>query len=128
MCRRRFRASVALLAAALLVLAASACGGSAEAKEDCLNEAYNAAEAAAVARMYDAGMLGSRQQVESELGTPERPGSEYFDSSGHLVPYRQLPDVGHKIQFLLWMNNDDRVSELTREARLQARANTDPDC
>ena len=118
-------ASVAF--AALIV--ASGCGGEdKQAKQQCLDEAYNAAEAAAVARMFDQGKLGSQQKVERELGVPGRPGSDYFDSTGHLIPYRDLPDRAHRIQFLTWMHNDSNVAEKTFDARQAARANASPDC
>jgi hypothetical protein len=120
--------SFAALALAAVVVA-SACGGEdKQAKQRCLDEAYNAAEAAAVGRLYDQGKLGSQKKVERELGVRGRPGSDYFDSSGHLIPYRELPDVAHKIQFLTWMRNDRNVAEKTFEARQAARANAHPDC
>lgn len=122
----RTASTAAAAVAALVVL--SGCSEDKQAKQRCLDEAQNAAEAAAVARMYDAGKLGSRKKVEAELGTPERPGSDYFDSSGHLLPYRRLPSTGHKIQFLLWIRLDSRVAELTYIARTRAIANMHPDC
>jgi hypothetical protein len=126
---RLFRTvSVALVALVALVVASGCSGGDKEAKQRCLDEAYNAAAAAAVARMYEEGKLGSRKKVEAELGVPGRPGSDYFDSEGHLIPYRELPDVAHMIQFLVWMRLDDDVSEKTLAARRAARANAHPDC
>jgi hypothetical protein len=115
----RSRASAlaaALIAAALL----SGCGSDAEAKQDCQRQAYNEAEAAAVARAYDDGKLGSRAKVESELDP------SFFDSSGELISYDEL-DLQHKVQFIAWMTTG-RVGELTFDARQQARANADPDC
>jgi hypothetical protein len=114
--------------AALVVI--TGCGEDKEAKRRCIDEAHNAAEAAVVARFYDQGKLGTRKQVEKQLGgdnTP-RPGSSFFNAQGHLIPYRKLPTIGHKIQFLLWINTNARVYELTREARMRAVANTHPDC
>jgi hypothetical protein len=122
-------ASIAAAAIAALVVV-TGCSEDKQAKQRCLDEAYNAAEAAAVARLYDEGKLGTQKQVEKQLGgnnTP-RPGSSFFNSQGHLIPYRKLPTIGHKIQFLLWINTNPKVYELTRDARLRARANTDPDC
>jgi hypothetical protein len=109
---------------------ATGCSEDKEAKQRCIDEAYNAAEAAVVARFYDEGKLGTRKQVEKELGGnyKPRPGSSFFDSSGHLIPYRRLPTRGHKIQFLVWINTNGRVYEITRVARMRARANTHPDC
>jgi hypothetical protein len=127
-CSRLFRTVRFAALVAALIIASGCSGEDKEAKQRCLDEAYNAAEAAAVAQMYDQGKLGSQQKVERELGVPGRPGSDYFNSEGHLVPYRKLPDVAHKIQFLTWMNNDADVAEKTREARLRARANAHPDC
>jgi hypothetical protein len=119
-----------IVAAALaaLVLGLGCGGGDKEAKQRCFDDAYNAAEAAVVARAYDKGKLGSRKQVEAELGIPERPGSDYFDSEGHLIPYRKLPDDAHKRQFLLWMNADADVDRVTYDARQKAKANARPDC
>ncbi len=119
---RTSRVAVALAGA----LALSACGTDKEAKARCLRDAYNAAEVAAVARMYDEGKLGTRKRVESELGVPGRPGASFFDGSGHLLPYLRL-DVAHKNQLLLWINNG-RVAELTYDERQRARAQTHPDC
>ena len=120
-------ASSAACIAALVV--ASGCGGQdKEAKQRCRDETYNAAEAAAVGRMYDEGKLGSQTEVERELGVPGRPGSDYFDAQGHLIPYRRLPDVAHKIQLLLWIRQDADVAEKTFDARQAARANAQPDC
>lgn len=127
MCSRLSRTgSFGAAALAALVVAAGCSGEDKEAKQRCLDEAYNVAEAAAVARLYDEGKLGSKKKVEAQLGVPGRPGSDYFDSEGHLIPYRELPDRAHKIQFLTWMNND--VAEKTRDARLRAQANAHPDC
>lgn len=126
MSSRLFRTASGSLAA--LVVASGCSGDNKEARQRCLDEAYNAAEAAAVSRMYDQGKLGSQKKVEAELGVPGRPGSDYFDSQGHLIPYRQLPDVAHKIQFLTWMHNDKNVAEKTFEARQAARLNAHPDC
>jgi hypothetical protein len=113
---------------AALVVLAGCSGEDKQAKQACRDEAYNAAEAAAVARLYDQGKLGSQKKVEAELGVPGRPGSGFFDSAGHLIPYRELPDRAHKIQFLTWMHNDARVAEKTFAARQAARANAHPDC
>jgi hypothetical protein len=115
-------------ALAALVVASGCSGDNKEAKQRCFDEAYNAAEAAAVARLYDQGKLGSRMKVERELGVPGRPGSDYFGSAGHLIPYRELPDRAHKVQFLTWIHNDDDVAEKTFDARRAARANAHPDC
>jgi hypothetical protein len=113
-------------AAALVALTVAACGTDKAAKQRCERDAFNSAEAAAVSRLYDAGKLGTRKQVEAELGVPGRPGSSFFNGAGHLRPYRSL-DVAHKNQLVLWMNNG-RVGELTFDARERARARTDPDC
>jgi hypothetical protein len=111
-----------LISAALL----SGCGSDAEAKQDCLRDAYNSAEAAAVARAYEQGKLGSRTKVESELNGPPEGGASFFDDSGQLIPYQRL-DLSHKVQFIAWMTTG-RVGELTFDARERARANADPDC
>jgi hypothetical protein len=116
---RRSRASAlaaALVGAALL----SGCGSDAEAKQECARETYNQAEAAAVARAYDNGRLGTRMKVQSELDP------SFFDSSGDLIPYDEL-DHRHQVQFIAWMTTG-RVGELTFDAREQARADADPDC
>ena len=112
--------------AASVTLALTACSDDSEAKEECLREAYNAAEAAAVVRAYEEGKLGTRKQVESELSGPPGGGASFFDASGHLIPYRRL-DLHHKVQFIVWMNVG-RVARITEDARAQARANADPDC
>ena len=135
MCSRLFRTAKRLFRTAKPVAAAFAalvvlvgCSGEhKQTKQACLDEAYNAAEAAAVARLYYQGKLGSQKKVEAELGVPGRPGSSFFDSQGRLVPYAEL-DRAHKIQFLTWMHNDARVAEKTFEARQAARANANPDC
>lgn len=129
MCSRLSRtASFAAALLAVLVVASGCSGENKQAKQRCLDEAYNAAEAAAVARLYDEGELGSQKKVERELGVPGRPGTDYFDSAGHLIPYRELPDRAHKIQLLTWMHNDNDVAEKTLDARQAARANARPDC
>jgi hypothetical protein len=112
---------ISSIAAALVSAAAlSGCGSDAEAKQDCLRDAYNRAEAAAVARAYDEGKLGSRAKVESELNP------SFFDDSGRLIPYERL-DLEHKVQFIAWMTTG-RVGELTFDARERARATANPDC
>jgi hypothetical protein len=108
------------------VVALSGCGGDKKSKEACLTESYNAAEAAAVAKAYDAGRLGTRKKVESELNAPPGGGASFFDESGHLIPYRKL-DLAHKIQLVAWMSTG-RVGELTFDVRHRARANAHPDC
>jgi hypothetical protein len=123
--RRLLRPSAALLVV-LAVLALTACGSDEQAKSDCRDEAYNAAEAAAVSRAYDAGELGTRKQVETELSGPPGGGASFFDESGRLIPYRRL-DLHHKIQFIAWMTNG-RVATITEEERARARAATEPDC
>ena len=114
--------AAALAGAALL----SGCGSNGQAKDDCRRDAYNTAEAAAVARAYDEGKLGSRKQVESELSGPPGGGASFFDGSGHLLPYPRL-DLAHKVQLVAWMTTG-RVGELTFTARERARANADPNC
>lgn len=128
MCSRLSRTASFAAALAVLVVAAGCSGEDKQAKQRCLDEAYNAAEAAAVARLYDQGKLGSQMKVERELGVPGRPGTDYFDSAGHLIPYRELPDRAHRIQLLTWMHNDNDVAEKTLDARQAARANARPDC
>ena len=108
------------------VLVLSACGTNKQAQENCRINAYNAAELRAVSRLYDAGKLGTQKQIERELGVPGRPGSSFFDRSGHLLPYDRL-DLDHRVQIVLWLNNG-RVARLTYDARKRARARTHPDC
>lgn len=122
MCRRPFLVSFV----AGVTLALSGCSDNSKAKEDCLREAYNAAEAAAVAVAYDEGKLGSRKRVESELSGPPGGGASFFDAAGHLLPYQRL-DVAHKNQFIAWMTVG-RVARITEDERAQARASIDPDC
>jgi hypothetical protein len=121
-CRRLFLASTA----ALLALVLAACSDDSKAERECLHEAYNAAEAAAVGRAYENRKLGTRKQVESELSGPPGGGASFFDDAGHLIPYRRL-DLHHKNQFIIWMRVG-RVATITEDARAQARANADPDC
>jgi hypothetical protein len=110
----------AVAAALVSAVMLSGCGSDAEAKQDCLRDAYNSAEAAAVASAYEDGKLGSRAKVQSELNP------SFFDDSGRLIPYERL-DLQHKVQFIGWMTTG-RVGELTFDARERARANADPDC
>ena len=130
MCTRLSRTANTAAAAIAALVVVTGCSDNKQAKQRCLDEAYNGAEAAAVARLYDAGKLGTQKQVERQLGgsSGPRPGSSFFDSSGHLIPYRKLPTAGHKIQLMLWINTNPKVNEITREARLRARANAHPDC
>jgi hypothetical protein len=119
----RGRTAAASLA---IALALSGCSDNKEAKEDCLRDAYNAAEVSAVVRLYEQGKLGTQKQIEGEMSGPPGGGASFFDDEGHFMPFRQL-DVAHKNQFIAWMTTG-RVGELTFEARERARANADPDC
>jgi hypothetical protein len=119
----RGRAAVAALA---IAVALSGCGGDAEAKEECLNDAYRAAEVSTVIRLYEEGKLGTLEQIEAELSGPPGGGASFFDEDGHFIPWRHL-DLHHKNQFIAWMTTG-RVGELTFEERERARANANPDC
>ena len=119
-----FRLSLISVAVAL---ALSGCGGTNKrAKERCLRDASNRSDEAVVEKRYEAGKLGTRKQIERELGVPGRPGSSFFDANGHLRPYDSL-DLAHKNQLVIWMNTG-RVGELTFDARMRARTELKPDC
>jgi hypothetical protein len=64
----RVRTAAAGLAVGLALSGCS--GGDTEAKEDCFRDAYNAAEARAVVRLYEEGQLGTQRQIESEMTGP----------------------------------------------------------
>jgi hypothetical protein len=121
---RPFLVSWAAIAA--LAVAVSGCGEDAEAKRECLEDAYRAAEVAAVVRLYEQGKLGTQERIESEMDGPPGGGASFFDEEGHFIPFSQL-DLAHKNQFIAWMSTG-RVGELTFEDRERARANARPDC
>src|SRR5262249_50979477 len=92
-------ASVAL--AALAVLAAGCGGTSATDRGMCQGRLLDRANAAAVDRMFAAGKLGTRTQVQQELGRSAsfgytqpkqllRFGAKFFDANGRLKPYDRL--------------------------------------
>jgi hypothetical protein len=109
---------------ALAVALAAGCGGEdAEADPRCLARAYNAAEAAAVAEMYERGELGSEEEVSAVL---EHDGMVFFDDSGRMIPYEQL-DRPVQSQLVAWFSNGP-VGQATEEQRERAVEEADPDC
>jgi hypothetical protein len=117
------RAAASALGALALVL--SACGGEddAQARQACFAEAKNAAEAAAIARLYERGELGPRAQVRRDLSGN---GLRFFDDSGGMIPYPEL-DARERSEFNRWKNSAGYF-EATITAREQARDSADPDC
>jgi hypothetical protein len=79
--------AVALVGAAALVIAG--CGGDdAEERERaaCQARVKNAAEAAAIAKAYERGDLGTQAEVQSHFTPDDR----LFDEQGHMLPYEEL--------------------------------------
>lgn len=115
------------LAAVVLVSFAAGCGGESEeeraARSRCLSQAYNAAEAAAVARMYDAGELGPKARVREQL---DLPGKRFFDARGRMIPYERL-DRMEQTQLVFWFTLGP-IGEATEEAREDAVDRAEPDC
>ena len=113
-------------AAALAVVAlalAAGCGGEEAADPSCLSQAYNAAEAAAVAELYERGELGPKEDVQAQLSYD---GMQFFDGDGGMIPYGRLSRA-ERNQLVAWFSNGP-VSEETEAAREQAVDEADPDC
>jgi hypothetical protein len=120
------RAGRRLGAAATLVLAlafAPGCGGDdAGANDDCVRQARNAAEAAAVADLYERGELGSKEEIQADL---DQEGMEFFDGD-RMIPYEELSQ-DEQNQLVAWFSNGP-ISEETEQERERAAAEVDPDC
>jgi len=109
------------LAALVAALLLSGCGGTDKgALSRCINEYRNAAEAAAVARLYEQGKLGTRAQIEREL---DRSDVTFFDDDGHMLPYLDMTVKARSV-FDYWKGRP-RVFALTNDARQQALARID---
>jgi hypothetical protein len=108
----------------LTVVLGAGCGGEdAAADSRCLAQAYNAAEAAAVAELYESGELGSKANVRSEL---ERGGMRFFDGEDRMIPYDELSSAEQN-QLVAWFSNGP-VGRLTEQERERAVERADPDC
>jgi hypothetical protein len=88
------------LGAGLLV---SGCGGGSKNADNCGAAAFDRADAAVVAKAYDAGKIGTRATVERKLG-----GAAFFTSDDHLKPFLKLTSV-QQGQFDDWMRHDPAV-------------------
>ena len=71
-----------------------------------------------VQRAFSAGQLGSRAQVQRELG---RYGRRFFRADGSMVPYPRL-GVLLQADFNEWMYGNLRVQRITRKAQKRATA------
>lgn len=99
-----------------------ACGGDddGEARQTCIANAENAAAAAVVARMYEQGELGPKEQVQDELG------DGFFDDDGAMIPWEQL-DADEQSTLANWWTSD-RIDALAGDEIEEAREDLDPDC
>jgi hypothetical protein len=110
-------------ATALLALVLAGCGGDESADPGCLSQAYNAAEAAAVADLYERGELGSETKVRAEL---EHHDMRFFDDQGRMIPYDELSRAEQN-QLVAWFSNGP-VGRATESDRERAVDQADPDC
>jgi hypothetical protein len=89
------------VAAVLVAATLSGCGGRSDDEAfSCRSRLIDPAAFNVVARAFENGKLGSRAQVQAELGRTYAPasprraqlryGSRYFDDEGHLIPYSKL--------------------------------------
>lgn len=99
MANRGAIALVALVGGLLL----SGCGGGSKKAADCGSAAFDRADAAVVAKAYDAGKIGARATIERKLGS-----AAFFTSDDHLKPFVQLTSV-QQGQFDDWMRHDPAV-------------------
>ena len=118
---RAARRLAAAAAVALAIVVAPACGGDEEAA-DCVAQAYNAAEAAAVAELYERGELGSKEEIQAEL---EHDGMRFFDGDS-MIAYDELSEAEQN-QLVAWFSNGP-IGRQTEVARARAVERSEPDC
>ena len=115
---RRLGAAATLVA----LLLAPGCGGDdSSASSDCLTQARNAAEAAAVAELYERGELGPKAEVQAGL---DGEGMEFFDGD-RMIRYEELGEE-ERNQLVAWFTNGP-ISEETEDERERAADAVDPD-
>jgi hypothetical protein len=115
-----------LLVVLALVAAVAACGGDddSEARRQCIAAARSAAEVEVVATFFQAGRIGTREQIEREL---DHPSLRFFDENGQLLPYEELTPAA-RAAFSRWLV-DSRAGDVTFGARQEARDEADTeDC
>ena len=120
---RAARKGGATALAAVALALAGGCGGEEAADPACLSQAHNAAEAAAVAELYERGELGPKEDVRAQLSYD---GMQFFDGDGGMIPYARLSRE-ERNQLVAWFSNGP-VSEQTEDARERAVDEADPDC
>jgi hypothetical protein len=102
----------------LLVLVVAACGGDddSEARQQCIAEARSAAEADVVATFFQAGRIGTREEIEREL---DHPSLRFFDDEDQLLIYEDMTPAA-RAAFNRWLV-DSRAGDITFDERQKAR-------
>ncbi|HEV8460220.1 MAG TPA: hypothetical protein VGQ38_05885 [Gaiellaceae bacterium] len=118
---------IAIVLVALMFLAAG-CGGSKHEVSGplskCESELENQAEVNAVRYAFNAGLLGTPDQLASNQFKGFRR-SRFLDSSGHLRPYQQLMVGPLGYQVLGWVHlMEGPVRDDSFAAAMRARAHT----
>jgi hypothetical protein len=102
----------------LLVLVLAGCGGddNPEAQQECIAETRSAAEADVVATFFQAGRIGTREEVERDL---DHPSLRFFDDQGQLLSYEDMTAAA-RAAFNRWLVTS-RAGDITFDARQEAR-------
>jgi hypothetical protein len=107
----------------VLVLAGCGGDGDSEATRRCIAEAKSAAEAEVVATFYQAGRIGTREQIEREI---DHPSLRFFDENDQMLAYEEMTPAA-RAAFNRWLVVS-RAGDVTFDARQEARDEADPDC
>lgn len=100
-----------------------------EAAANCRSRTDNAARAAAIAKAYEDGLLGTQAEVEADFNIPS---TRIFDDGGRMIPYSDLKGID-RARFETWMVSPSpllrgEVRERLQDARSRARSEGYPKC
>jgi hypothetical protein len=117
----------------VVVLTAAGCGDSAQSKArkaDCVLSAANRGAVDAVRKAFNAGRLGTADQLASSTYFRHDKRGNFLDPQGHLLSYDRLmqtPDVSYHV--LQWVNElQGPVGVQRTAARDRAKANAAKHC
>ena len=96
---------------------------------NCRAEANNAARAAAIAKAYEDGLLGTQSEVEADFNIPT---TRIFDDRGRMIPLSDLKGID-RARFEEWQVSPSpllrgEVRERLQDARSRVRSEGYPKC
>jgi hypothetical protein len=111
----------------LVLVALVACGPTKKAGSyalsDCELRLENRAGVEVARRAFNAGQLGTADQLASNSYFKGLKRSTFLDSDGHLLPYDQLMATATSYQVLGWVNTlEGKVGDRVHAAKMHARA------